>query len=349
MGHLLFVLHAAPGSTGVRLLFTSARTSLRAVRCQLPPPHNLKSFSVSSFGADAVWVPATRGEETVRFELDVDGEKLSVQRVLWRGSDGTFADGRADLIDEALAHPGDALEAVRRAADARLAARARSVATEPYARERDFFAELDRQTNADQPVLLPAARADEIRLLLSTLQNRLVDRLLAASPRACRSVTAVSDLSRIQRALFAKHFPAAAGVAGIELPALQRALLLFVNASLRDATRSEHGQPNGAGVFFFAEFGFLAIENGIDVALWTALLPTLVQMQEIYLRVYEPAPPGGRHDWDQWTYQHCNDALRLDDAELVRLAANSPALPLEPLVLENLLKLSPGGIPLGLS
>jgi hypothetical protein len=64
-------------------------------------------------------------------------------------------------------------------------------------------------------------------------------------------------------------------------------------------TTSSHGQPNGANLFCFAEFAFLAIEQGIAKDRWLDLLPALVRIQEVFLLAYG-ATHGRRAPYDSY-------------------------------------------------
>jgi len=64
------------------------------------------------------------------------------------------------------------------------------------------------------------------------------------------------------------------------------------------------GSPDGAAIFLFAEFAFMALEQrvGVDQDFWLALLPIFVGMQDLYCRAYRnPMPGPGDEHFDSWS------------------------------------------------
>ncbi len=172
-----------------------------------------------------------------------------------------------------------------------------------------MFTELDRAANTDLLHLLPlsdAEREERVRdvrgtgmLLMRRLAARRESSALPSYDRA-----PIERLSRLQLDIFRRHYAAsnpldssASGEAahGLELPAIGEAFLRFAHGDLRDAQGSEHGQPNSANAFCFAEFAFLACELAIDAPAWRALAPILVQLQDVYVEVYWPRDRPRQH------------------------------------------------------
>ena len=154
-----------------------------------------------------------------------------------------------------------------------------------------FFTEYDHASNPDLARLLPLPpeeqeqRTRDVRsvgyLLIKRLQARREGLPLPVFERA-----PVERLSALQLELYRRHYPGHQH--GMDLAALGEAFLRFAHGDLRDDTGSEHGQPNSANAFSFAEFAFLAAALGVDPAPWRALAPALVQLQEVYVVVYRP-------------------------------------------------------------
>lgn len=91
-------------------------------------------------------------------------------------------------------------------------------------------------------------------------------------------------------ALFYAHFEKPDG--SLDYDCIQTCFVSFANGELRGpATINE---PNGPFFFYFAEFAFLAIEEGHHVDEWSKILRSYVKSQEVFLAVYPPiALPAG--------------------------------------------------------
>ena len=165
------------------------------------------------------------------------------------------------------------------------------MANSRHPRASAFFTEYDHASNTDLAHQLPLApeakeqRARDVRsvgyVLIKRLQARREGRQLSLFERA-----PVERLSALQLELYRRHCPG--NQYGMDLAGLGEAFLRFAHGDLRDAAGSEHGQPNSANAFSFAEFAFLAGAMGVDPEPWRALAPVLVQLQEVYVVVYRP-------------------------------------------------------------
>ncbi len=168
------------------------------------------------------------------------------------------------------------------------------MANERHPRASAMFTEYDRAANVDLFHLLAIAdeEREERRRDVRGVGMLLVRRLSArrdSLPVPSYEREPVERLSRLQLELFRRHYPALEATPhGLELPAIGEAFLRFAHGDLRDAQGSEHGQPNGANAFAFAEFALLAGELQVDAPAWRALLPIFVQLQEVYVEIYWP-------------------------------------------------------------
>jgi hypothetical protein len=224
------------------------------------------------------------------------------------------------------------------------------LANERHPRASAFFTEYDRTFNLDllaaQP-LPPAERAQreaDVKavgfVLLSRLKARREGWPLSSADRA-----AVERLSAQQLALYRRHYPGPEH--GLDLPALGEAFLRFAHGDLRDAEGSEHGQPNSANLFSFAEYAFLACALGVDAAAWGALAPLFVQLQDVYVAAYRPRdrPPEafrfidyGMRNFDAAGHRD------LAAAEIAALLAQGRSEDPEARATANVLRAFPGGV-----
>lgn len=245
----------------------------------------------------------------------------------------------------------------------------------PEARRRAlaFFAEFEVRTSpvgirADGDLGAPVAerRVARIEGLFEILQARLAARFHQAAehdPRRLPPARAlprappawVRALSSLQLGIMRAHYP---GVdAGLDLDTLRAALERFAEGSLdrlRPSPCGGHaGRPDGAAVFLWAEFGFLALDEGVDVDAWTRLLPALVAMQDVYLFTAGRRDPAGAPLPDDPPprfndYGPARDDVRLDAAAWAEIrarhAGRSPTQ-LQHLVARRLVREAfPGGL-----
>lgn len=322
-----FSLRNKSAAGGCRVLLVATRSQIRGVSVRVPDSVALDSVLFSPLGIEAKWSPPIRPETEIILSIHSSGEPVDLLRSAWSDESGDFQVSSPEGAVEPLAATGDAVETFRRATLALESARGQPVPGEDPLLQtaRDFFADYDAQTN---PQLFKAStvlngpqkseREKDIRGVALTLRKRVIERTLAQEGQSRRlhpDVLSVQRLSFLQLQLYLKHYPAPDG-RDLDVESISRAFLLFANGSLRDQSGSEHGQPNSADVFSFAEFGFLACEMNIDAGDWKAVLPALVAMQSVYVDVYKP-----HHDppwrWDEFLASNfCPNAmLRVEQIE----------------------------------
>lgn len=135
-----------------------------------------------------------------------------------------------------------------------------------------------------------ARRASLIGRTVPFLWDRIWARICRRSPSPiCPSSEEIALLSALQLAPFLRHFKdnPADGIMDAYARFACGELRLNVHAKekeIRDAF--SNGCPNGANVFCFAEFAFVAIELGIDAAEWLCIAPALVATQELFLYAF---------------------------------------------------------------
>jgi len=131
-------------------------------------------------------------------------------------------------------------------------------------------------------------------LLVTRRDDRAAKALSGTVPAAAAAPAALElatrRLSTGQLDLYREAFPDGAG--GINLASFGECFEQFANGELR-AGGGGVGEPNGAFYFLFAEFAFLCIDSGIDVADWTRALKAFVMTQEIFMHIYRPRPIPG--------------------------------------------------------
>lgn len=136
---------------------------------------------------------------------------------------------------------------------------------------------------------------------------------------------AVPYLSTFQLDLIRRCLPAADG--GIDYGAFGEAFEMFANGELRvdDPHMPGPSESNNGNNFSFAEFGFLAIESGIDVEEWARLLNPLVRMQQIFTTVYRPDGPGP-YGFCDYASANWSPDKQVDEAFKQRLRAEHAGL-----------------------
>jgi|GEM_PF-1495569 len=174
-----------------------------------------------------------------------------------------------------------------------------------------FFAEYDHQTYPPlvgvNPTLSGAERNFRLTVIpkLADIMARRVQlrgarATLGEIPSATElmavgAATAeeVGYLSSLQLGVFRRSYgdPIDASAAG-------QAFEAFSNGELRFIGGIRNAEPDSAFEFSFAEFAFTAIDFGVDVSEWTALLPYLASSQRIFMEVYRPDSPSPKYgDW----------------------------------------------------
>jgi hypothetical protein len=129
---------------------------------------------------------------------------------------------------------------------------------------------------------------------------------------------AVPYLSTFQLDLIRRCLPAADG--GIDYDDFSAAFEMFANGELRvdDPHMPGPSESNNGNNFSFAEFGFLAIDLGVDAEAWANLLNPLVRMQQIFTTVYRPDGPGP-YGFCDYASANWSPAKQVDEAFKQRL------------------------------
>jgi len=159
---------------------------------------------------------------------------------------------------------------------------------------RAFFSRLDLEFN-------PGIRTTDTEIstaltqLRDLLKRRLFLRRLSASgrdagislPKGERVVVerTSSSLLALLHAVFGSNL-----LDGLVQDRIHHTHVRFAAGGLRTrhprAIRASNNVPDGAAIFLYPEFGFLAIDHGIEVVNWHALLPILVGMTGSYLEAH---------------------------------------------------------------
>lgn len=143
-------------------------------------------------------------------------------------------------------------------------------------------------------------RTPQIQADITTILNQLTARRDArasgnAIPKNNKAQKqATKRLADEQLKIITKHFTKNKK---LDLDCIQSCFAMFANGELRQPAKpgggnDRPGEPNGDFYFLFAEFATMAIEDGVDVAIWTELLRTFVKTQEIFIQVYPPRGGG---------------------------------------------------------
>ena len=305
-------------STGVRVGFVVTRTRLTRVAATLPTGMHLQSLTISSAGVEIGVEPALAAGEKITLQIGYEGELPAYVREAWRGLDGAWhSPATTDPGAQILAttpHFESALRAATASDHARLAETPDAAS---FASAIRFFAAYDLATNPERKdVVLPDDRLTSIKIVTRLLINRVNDRLARKQPRS-ESAAHVAALSSLQLQIYADHFGLDDGA--LDASAFGEAFLRFANGDLRDAQRSQFGQPNGPGAFLFAEFALLVRDLKLgDWARWQPLLPGLVRMLYVYVKVYRPTTV--HWSWDDWSFLNYKGGL--DENQLARVRAD---------------------------
>jgi outer membrane protein OmpA-like peptidoglycan-associated protein len=176
-----------------------------------------------------------------------------------------------------------------------------------------FFAEYELRFNPGSPNfgipantrMAPAEKAQRsadvlamVNELLPRRDRRATDALrgltMPALPVTGNTLAIARRLSAGQRDLYRQCLPDGKG--GINFIALRHCFESFTNGDLRNPAAGQAvgeqgvGEPDGGFYFLFAEFAFLCLDSGIDVAVWGEALRVFVETQEIFMHVYRPPP-----------------------------------------------------------
>jgi hypothetical protein len=303
--------------TGLRLLFRLTRSQIKDLRVEgLPEGVEIAKKALFQRGAEATWDFALPESTTVTAIVEYEGEPLVLTDFVW------ITEGVQDNFLISFAKPVNPLTEGRLANNpletviedpVRLFASRRDAierTVDPKAKKCQlFYWHYDRETNPgifpkrkDLPEDEKLKRSSIIRSMVGILTRRVRQRAAFAAngrPPQPGELTPVSDvswvdyLSKLQLGVIREHLPD--GNQGVVDPkALTEAFEMFSNGELRVEVvrrRVWNGEPDSAFEFSFAEFAFVAIEDGIDVDEWSSLLKGLVISQEIFTQAYKPDRP----------------------------------------------------------
>ncbi len=168
-----------------------------------------------------------------------------------------------------------------------------------------FYADLDYQTNsplvAQNPSLSLQERKKRTAIIMRTVgvlaqrvdKRRIYGKTNQIPPQQqlpkSQDINDVNYISDLQIGIYKKHF-------GNTLDAKDfgQAFEMFTNGELRIDPPQDgywNSEPDSAFEFFFAEFGWLAIDNNSNVQDWTPLMGNLVKSERIMMQVYQPHKP----------------------------------------------------------
>jgi hypothetical protein len=165
-----------------------------------------------------------------------------------------------------------------------------------------FFADLDYQTNpplvAQNPNLTTQEKKKRTAIITRTIgvlaqrvdQRRLYGKINQIPPQQdllnSQDINDVSYISDLQMAIYKAHFGNP-----LDSSDFGKAFEMFANGELRINPPKDgywNSEPDSAFEFFFAEFGWLAIDNNSNEQDWGVLIGQLVKSQRIMMIVYQP-------------------------------------------------------------
>jgi len=288
---------------GLRVFFVPSRTTIERFEVLELAEGSVVDKEHRQLVVDVRWRPSIPAGKSIVLSIDVEGEPLVAAQAFWRAAEGAFLpvpDVAAD-ISPVLAAAGGPLDDYRTFASAMFMTKCDSVRKHPNHRVRrygSFFCDMDLNTNRSLLHLsgMSVQQSGEISttvfliepLVLARMHERRKGQPLSQLSHPLER----SDISRISTLLLTIYRENLnVGDSRIDLEELWTAFEMFANGELRVAETLKfpwNCEPNGAALFCFAEFGFLAVELGIDVDEWTAILPNHVAIQKIFAVAYTP-------------------------------------------------------------
>lgn len=293
---------------GVRLGFILTRSVVRGVDvARLPSGSRVTRRYVAEQSMEVRWDAPLPPNTSVDVVVEAEGEPLSLMHVIWLGADTKVlgvhvltdttrleTDAATHSLETSLSTPADIF---------RRRAEAIALTQDPIVKAyQEFFYELDRNTH---PALIstlshvPAADRELRKTVVKNMGRLLSNRVLlrCAAARLHRVPTrdelqrsSEQDTRLISDLLLALYRQRLGTQGTIDLPRFFDAFLRFARGDLRVQVANQvwNGEPDSAYQFSFAEFGFMAIERGVEAAQWQALLPALVATQRAFMTVYAP-------------------------------------------------------------
>ena len=282
----------------------------------LPEGTSIAKKTLFQLGAEVTWDFALPESSTVTAIVEYEGEPLVLTDFVWI-TEGvqdnfliSFAKPVNPLKEGQLAN--NPLETVIEDPVRLFAARREAIerTVDPKIKKYQlFYWHYDSETNPalflenpDLPEDEKVKRSSIIRSTARILTNRVLERAaFAADGRAphpgelppVSGVSGVDYLSKLQLGIMREYLPD--GYQGAALEALTEDFEMFTNGELQVEVAGSvwNSEPDSAFEFSFAEFGFVAVENGIDAEAWSSLLNGLVMSQEIFTQTYKPdlSPP----------------------------------------------------------
>jgi hypothetical protein len=339
----------ADGARGLRVFFVVSRTTVKWWELRGLPEVNSIRVARSRHGMDMRWnTPLPRGGY-VDLILGFRGEPREVAKVVWFDGEGAVPapDAQPHLLS-AFQTAGDFTMDPNHRARAMFMARGAIIQAHPDPVFRDtagFFYDLDVNTNGALLSRAPITagemqlRRGRITSMEILLERRVKGRRAWAAvgkPGPAEGLgpgrpEAVAHISGVMLSLYRKHL---SRDSKLDTDLIWDVFGKFANGELRIKGAGEkdwNSEPNGAMVFCFAEFAFMAIdaieklktpdaEHRASLADWKVILPSHVAIQQIYMRTYRP--PSGSLTWKAYQTdnyetntpvdQPFKDALRAD-------------------------------------
>lgn len=165
-----------------------------------------------------------------------------------------------------------------------------------------FFADLDYQTNpplvAQNPNLTTQEKKKRTAIIMRTVgvlaqrvdKRRFYGKTNQIPPQQelpnSQDINDVKYISDLQMGIYKLHFGNP-----LDSSDFGKAFEMFTNGELRINPPQDgywNSEPDSAFEFFFAEFGWLAIDNNSNKQDWEALIGQLVKSQRIMMIVYQP-------------------------------------------------------------
>ncbi|HEX8691461.1 MAG TPA: hypothetical protein VF746_03375 [Longimicrobium sp.] len=350
------------GARGVRIFFVISRTSVTSWEIRrLPGVHSVR-IRRSRHGIDLRWdTPLSRGS-SILLAPDFEGEPLSVSKVMWFDAEGAVPtqDTRAEALS-ALEAATDFISDPDQHARAMFVARGAIAQAHPdpmFRRAADFFYDLDLNTNG---ALLPGAplppseirrRRGRIVVMEKLLQDRVLLRrewAAASKPGPAQGLKssraeAIEHISGVLLGLYRKHLSTSGK---LDIDVVWKVFGMFANGELRIPGAAQddwNSEPNGAMVFGFAEFAFMAMDaieametidpaHQADLDDWKAILPSHVAIQRIYMEAYRP-PAGTLLTWEAYTIDNWSEDQKVSEQDKEDLRKEFSGMSVERLKVE---------------
>jgi hypothetical protein len=302
-------------AVGLRLLFRLTRSQLREINVEgLPQGTQVAKKTVFQLGAEVMWDSALPASSEVTATLEYEGEPLVLTDFVWitESTQDNVLINVAKAVDplreaQLANNPLETvLEDPLRLFEARREAIERTVDPE-VKKYQIFYWHYDHEThprlipeNPDIPEEEKIKRRSIIVQTAPILSRRVIERARIAGtggtpdPGELPQVpdhSWVQYLSELQLNIMRQYLPD--GYRGIDVTACGEAFEMFTNGELRVEVVDGvwNSEPDSAFEFSFAEFAFVAIDNGVDVGEWSPLLNAMVMSQEIFTKVYKPDLP----------------------------------------------------------